>query len=143
MRRRELLLLLAGSMTESPAARAQQTAKEGPEKGQSVAVELIPTTAASPNPQWCSTSPKRERRTIGADEGGRVENLKNAELGRQRGAEVRRGEGGGTEVKTGGSVPISRMGPVRWSAREHNTRSGSYLGSVGEVLRKPLRRTVM
>ena len=29
--------------------------KEGPEKGQSVAVELIPTTAASPNPQWCST----------------------------------------------------------------------------------------
>ena len=29
--------------------------KEGPEKGQSVAVELVPTTAASPNPQWCST----------------------------------------------------------------------------------------
>ena len=28
---------------------------EGPEKGQSVAVELVPTTAASPNPQWCST----------------------------------------------------------------------------------------
>jgi hypothetical protein len=29
--------------------------REGPEKGQSVAVELVPTTAASPNPQWCST----------------------------------------------------------------------------------------
>jgi len=29
--------------------------KEGPEKGQSVVVELVPTTAASPNPQWCST----------------------------------------------------------------------------------------
>jgi hypothetical protein len=29
--------------------------KEGPEKGLSVAVELVPTTAASPNPQWCST----------------------------------------------------------------------------------------
>ena len=29
--------------------------KEGPEKGQSVAVELVPTAAASPNPQWCST----------------------------------------------------------------------------------------
>jgi len=28
---------------------------EGPEKGQSVVVELVPTTAASPNPQWCST----------------------------------------------------------------------------------------
>src|SRR5690349_17957009 len=29
--------------------------KEGPEQGQSVALELVPTTPASPNPQWCST----------------------------------------------------------------------------------------
>jgi hypothetical protein len=29
--------------------------KAGPEKGQSVVLELEPTTAASPNPQWCST----------------------------------------------------------------------------------------
>jgi hypothetical protein len=29
--------------------------KAGPETGQSVALELEPTTAASPNPQWCST----------------------------------------------------------------------------------------
>jgi hypothetical protein len=29
--------------------------KEGPEKGQSVALELVPTTPASPNPQWFST----------------------------------------------------------------------------------------
>jgi hypothetical protein len=27
----------------------------GPEKGQSVVVELVPTTQASPNPQWCNT----------------------------------------------------------------------------------------
>lgn len=27
----------------------------GPEKGQSVVVELVPTTAASPNPEWCQT----------------------------------------------------------------------------------------
>ena len=35
--------------------RAVLDIKEGPEKGQSVAVELVPTTPASPNPQWCST----------------------------------------------------------------------------------------
>jgi hypothetical protein len=29
--------------------------KEGPEKGQSVVLELVPSTAASPNPQWCAT----------------------------------------------------------------------------------------
>src|SRR5215471_13673222 len=29
--------------------------KEGPEKGQSVVVELVPTTAESPNPHWCDT----------------------------------------------------------------------------------------
>jgi hypothetical protein len=28
---------------------------DGPEKGQSVVVELVPTSQASPNPQWCST----------------------------------------------------------------------------------------
>jgi len=27
----------------------------GPEKGQSVVIDLIPTTAASPNPEWCDT----------------------------------------------------------------------------------------
>jgi hypothetical protein len=35
--------------------RAVLDIKDGPEKGQSVAVELVPTTQASPNPQWCST----------------------------------------------------------------------------------------
>jgi hypothetical protein len=29
--------------------------KDGPEKGQSVVIELIPTSQSSPNPQWCST----------------------------------------------------------------------------------------
>jgi hypothetical protein len=29
--------------------------KAGPEQGQSVALEVEPATAASPNPQWCST----------------------------------------------------------------------------------------
>ena len=28
---------------------------DGPEKGQSVVVELVPTSQASPNPQWCTT----------------------------------------------------------------------------------------
>jgi len=35
--------------------RAVLDIKDGPEKGQSVAVELFLTTSASPNPQWCST----------------------------------------------------------------------------------------
>jgi hypothetical protein len=35
--------------------RAVLDIKEGPEKDQSVAIELVPTTAASPNPQWCAT----------------------------------------------------------------------------------------
>ena len=29
--------------------------KDGPEKGQSAVVELVPSTEASPNPQWCQT----------------------------------------------------------------------------------------
>ena len=29
--------------------------KDGPEKGQSVVMELVPTTDASPNPEWCNT----------------------------------------------------------------------------------------
>jgi hypothetical protein len=29
--------------------------KAGPENGQSVVVELVPTTPASPNPEWCET----------------------------------------------------------------------------------------
>ncbi|MBV9252076.1 MAG: hypothetical protein JO227_22890 [Acetobacteraceae bacterium] len=29
--------------------------KEGPEKGESVVLELVPTSAASPNPEWCDT----------------------------------------------------------------------------------------
>ena len=29
--------------------------KEGPEKGESVVLELVPTTEASPNPEWCDT----------------------------------------------------------------------------------------
>jgi hypothetical protein len=29
--------------------------EEGPEKGQSVVVALVPTTQASPNPEWCDT----------------------------------------------------------------------------------------
>ena len=29
--------------------------KDGPEKGQSVVMELVPTTDASPNPEWCET----------------------------------------------------------------------------------------
>ncbi len=29
--------------------------EEGPEKGQSVVVSLVPTTAAVPNPEWCDT----------------------------------------------------------------------------------------
>lgn len=29
--------------------------EEGPEKGQSVVVDLVPTTEASPNPEWCDT----------------------------------------------------------------------------------------
>jgi len=28
---------------------------DGPEKGQSVVLDLVPTSQASPNPQWCST----------------------------------------------------------------------------------------
>jgi hypothetical protein len=28
---------------------------EGPEKGQSVVMELVPTTDTSPNPEWCET----------------------------------------------------------------------------------------
>lgn len=35
--------------------RAVLDISEGPEKGQSVALELVPTTPASPNPQWCNT----------------------------------------------------------------------------------------
>jgi hypothetical protein len=27
----------------------------GPEKGQSVVIDLVPTTQASPNPEWCDT----------------------------------------------------------------------------------------
>ena len=29
--------------------------EEGPEKGQSVVIDLVPTTQASPNPEWCDT----------------------------------------------------------------------------------------
>jgi len=29
--------------------------EDGPEKGQSVVIDLVPTTAASPNPEWCDT----------------------------------------------------------------------------------------
>jgi hypothetical protein len=35
--------------------RAVLDIKGGPEKGQSVVIELVPTTAASPNPEWCDT----------------------------------------------------------------------------------------